>query len=58
MKDSSGSEWDIFGKALTGEYAGEQLNPTNSFNSYWFGWVTFYPDAEIVEGESPVQSTF
>lgn len=47
MKDDSGTEWDIFGKAVSGKYAGDQLTPATSFNSYWFGWAAFYPNALI-----------
>ncbi len=54
MKDKSGSEWDIFGRAVSGSRRGTQLNPVNSFTSYWFGWVTFFSAPEIIEGNSPL----
>ena len=47
MIDNEGTTWNIFGEAVEGPRQGARLNPTLSFNSYWFAWGTFYPGAEI-----------
>ncbi|MCY4064058.1 MAG: DUF3179 domain-containing protein, partial [Chloroflexi bacterium] len=40
----TGSSWNIFGSALSGELAGKQLRPINAFPHFWFAWAAFYPD--------------
>jgi hypothetical protein len=47
LMDQEGNVWDIFGKALSGPRAGQELTPTTSFIGYWFSWGAFYPDLEI-----------
>ena len=47
MSDSEGNVWDIFGTAVSGVRAGEQLGMTTSFTSMWFAWAAFFPDPEI-----------
>jgi len=47
MKDNEGTEWDIFGKGITGPRAGEQLSATVSFMGYWLAWGAFYPNTVI-----------
>ena len=48
--DQTGSEWDVFGKAVNGELAGSQLEPVVSVNHFWFSWAAFKPDTRIYEG--------
>lgn len=49
MIDNEGTEWDVFGTALTGPRAGTQLQKTNSFIAYWFAWAAFFAGAQIHE---------
>lgn len=47
MKDTGGSEWNVFGFAVSGPRKGQRLNPTHSLMGYWFSIATFYPGTEI-----------
>jgi Protein of unknown function (DUF3179) len=47
LMDNEGTQWDVFGRAVSGPRAGSQLTPTLSYNSYWFAWAAFFPDADI-----------
>jgi hypothetical protein len=47
MQDNEGSVWDVFGNAVSGPRAGEQLAMTNSYTAMWFAWAAFFPNAEI-----------
>ncbi|RMF11741.1 MAG: DUF3179 domain-containing protein [Candidatus Dadabacteria bacterium] len=45
--DDEGNEWDLFGRAVRGPRAGQQLVHADSYVAYWFAWSTFFPDPEI-----------
>jgi len=47
MRDNEGNEWDVFGVAVNGDRAGQQLEKTNSYIAFWFAWTAFFPGAEI-----------
>lgn len=47
LEDNEGNKWDVFGKAVSGPRAGDQLTPTTSFTAYWFAWTAFYPGSDI-----------
>ena len=47
MVDNEGNEWDIFGEAVSGPRAGERLQKTNSYISYFFAWTAFFPGSQI-----------
>lgn len=47
MLDDEGSEWDIFGVAVSGPRKGQQLQKTNSYIAYWYAWTAFFPGAVI-----------
>lgn len=49
FNDNEGNIWNIFGKAIEGPRAGEELPSSNSVMSYWFAIAAFYPDPEIFE---------
>lgn len=49
--DQTGSEWDIFGQAVSGELAGTQLEPVLSHTHFWFAWAAFRPDTAIYSSE-------
>jgi hypothetical protein len=44
-----GSEWNIFGQAITGEGQGKQLMPVVSINHFWFSWAAFKPETRIYQ---------
>ncbi len=47
MSDDEGNVWSIFGTAVSGPRAGEQLKKTSSYTAFWFAWAAFFPDPEI-----------
>jgi len=47
MTDQSGSVWNIFGEAISGENQGRRLTQVNSFIGFWFSWGAFYPEPLI-----------
>ncbi|MEX0843964.1 MAG: DUF3179 domain-containing protein [Balneolaceae bacterium] len=47
MRDQEGTEWNIFGEAVNGPRTGQQLQPTKSYNGYWFAISDFFPKACI-----------
>jgi len=44
-----GNLWDIFGYALSGPNAGEQLTKARSYTGYWYALVDFYPNIELYQ---------
>ena len=48
----TGSNWNIFGSATSGELAGAQLQAINAFPHFWFAWAAFYPDT-LLYGHQP-----
>lgn len=49
VDDQTGSEWDVFGRAVSGELAGTQLEPVVSVNHFWFSWAAFKPETRIYQ---------
>ncbi|MCF6181668.1 DUF3179 domain-containing protein [Lutibacter sp.] len=47
ITDDEGNSWSVFGKALSGPRAGEQLKMAKSVVSYWFAIAAFYPNPII-----------
>jgi hypothetical protein len=47
MQDNEGNRWDVFGEAVSGPRAGQRLEKTNSFISYWYAWTAFFPGSSI-----------
>ncbi|MCL4295393.1 MAG: DUF3179 domain-containing protein [Anaerolineae bacterium] len=48
--NETGSEWDVFGRAIKGELAGKQLQPMLSHVHFWFAWAAFRPDTMVYGG--------
>ena len=44
----TGSVWDIFGRAVSGELMGAELRPVIASEHFWFAWWAFHPETEIV----------
>ncbi len=49
VDDQTGSEWNVFGHAISGELAGSQLEPVVSVNHFWFSWAAFKPETRIYQ---------
>lgn len=47
IQDTEGSQYNIFGEAVSGPNQGNNLTPVNGYIGYWFSWGTFYPGLEI-----------
>jgi hypothetical protein len=45
----TGSHWDILGRATEGSLKGTRLEPYRHLDTFWFAWVTFHPDTELVD---------
>ncbi|RMF00723.1 MAG: carotenoid biosynthesis protein [Chloroflexi bacterium] len=47
IDNETGSEWDVFGRAVAGELEGAQLKPVLSHVHFWFAWAAFKPDTVL-----------
>ncbi len=43
----TGSTWNIFGKAVSGDLTGLGLKPREFLDTFWFAWSGFNPDTSI-----------
>ena len=43
----TGTSWSILGEALSGELAGQRLEPVIHRNDFWFAWAAFFPEAPV-----------
>lgn len=50
VDDASGSTFDLRGRALDGPYQGRQLTPVVHDDTFWFVWVAFRPDTQLIGG--------
>ena len=44
---STGTVWNIFGRAISGTYEGTQLEPVLHADYFWFAWAAFHPETEV-----------
>ena len=42
--------WDLFGNAMEGPLAGEELTPVVNTNELWFAWAAFNADSPVYTG--------
>lgn len=49
MEDQTGSQWNIFGEAVSGQREGTQLKITQSYNGYWYAFADFFPGLPILK---------
>jgi hypothetical protein len=49
LDKQTGSEWNIFGLAVAGEWKGRQLEPVVSINHFWFSWAAFKPETRVYQ---------
>ncbi|MEA2164508.1 MAG: hypothetical protein QOK37_2635 [Thermoanaerobaculia bacterium] len=47
IDSASGSEWDFAGRAISGPFAGHQLEKIDVLSDYWFDWRTYHPETGI-----------
>jgi hypothetical protein len=47
--EQTGSTWNIFGEAVGGALAGEQLEPVVKVDHFWFSWAAFRPETRIYQ---------
>lgn len=47
LLDTEGNVWDVFGTAVSGVRAGEQLEPTMSYVAMWFAWVAHFNEVQL-----------
>ena len=52
----TGTTWDLFGNAVDGPLAGEELTPVVNTNELWFAWAAFNADALVYTGGSGVST--
>jgi len=48
VDEETGSTWNIQGLATAGELAGEQLEPVEHLDTFWFAIAAFEPDTRVV----------
>lgn len=48
MTDEGGSQWNIFGEAVSGPLLGSKLEPVTSYIGFWFAWTAFYQDVQTL----------
>jgi hypothetical protein len=46
----TGTEWNVLGRAVSGELEGKQLTPVVAINHFWFSWAAFMPETRIYTG--------
>jgi hypothetical protein len=44
----TGSSWDVLGNATDGPLAGSNLEGYPHVDTFWFAWIAFLPDTEVV----------
>ncbi|KAA3643348.1 MAG: DUF3179 domain-containing protein [Chloroflexi bacterium] len=52
VDEQTGSEWDVLGRAISGELAGEQLEKLVGINHFWFSWAAFKPETKVYSPEA------
>ncbi|MDA2813195.1 DUF3179 domain-containing protein [Nocardiopsis sp. RSe5-2] len=43
----TGSAWNVRGEAVGGPLEGEQLEPVDKVDTFWFAWAAFEPDTAV-----------
>lgn len=43
----TGSTWNIFGEATTGELSGTTLDQFVHIDTFWFAWIAFHPESAV-----------
>ncbi len=48
VDDQTNSRWDVFGTAVEGPLAGQQLEAITHVDTFWFAWAAFEPRTLVV----------
>ncbi|MEE9414523.1 MAG: DUF3179 domain-containing (seleno)protein, partial [Acidimicrobiales bacterium] len=48
VDEETGSIWNIFGEAIAGELAANQLEPVEHVDTFWFSWQAFNPETTVL----------
>ena len=48
VDDQTGSRWNVHGRATFGPLEGRQLTAYRHLDTFWFAWVTFHPETELL----------
>ncbi|CAN5889517.1 DUF3179 domain-containing protein [soil metagenome] len=48
VDNETATTWDVLGSAVEGPLAGEQLEPVEHLDTFWFAWGAFAPDTFVV----------
>jgi hypothetical protein len=46
--EQTGSSWNVFGRAVDGPLQGWQLEAVAHLDTFWFAWVAFQPETDLV----------
>ncbi|MCK7480747.1 MAG: DUF3179 domain-containing protein [Candidatus Moduliflexus flocculans] len=49
LDTQTGSEWNILGQAIAGEWKGRHLEPVVAINHFWFSWAAFKPETKVYQ---------
>jgi hypothetical protein len=44
----TGTRWNILGRATSGQLAGSQLSAYPFIDTFWFTWIAFQPDTQLI----------
>ena len=44
----TGSRWNVLGRSTAGPLQGAEMKPYRHLDTFWFAWVTFHPDTELL----------
>jgi hypothetical protein len=47
--EQTGSTWNIFGEAVSGELSGQSLKSVVKVDHFWFSWAAFRPETRIYQ---------
>jgi len=47
LDKETGSEWNVLGESVAGEFEGERLEPVVSIDHFWFSWAAFRPETRV-----------
>ena len=47
--EETGSRWNVLGQAIGGPLKGNNLQPVQHLDTFWFAWVTFHPETDLLD---------
>jgi len=48
VDEATGSTWTVAGEAIAGPLAGTRLEPVVHLDTFWFAWVRYHPNTELI----------